>query len=747
MKKLFYIIIVFSWTNSLFGQQDPPSRMNYQAALRQSDGAPIENQTVTLQFHILDNSPSGSSLYTEKHTTTTNEFGLVNLIIGSGQIISGNMNSINWNNGQKWMKVELDDKGGNNFIPLSATELVSVPYALSAGNANRLQNNPVASTAPGTGQVLKWNGTEWVPSNDNTGGGSGPSYIAGSGINIDANNVISNTGDLNNTNEIQSLSLTGNNLSLSNGGGTVTLPVGADNDVTNEIQTLSLSGTVLSLSKGGGSVTLPTGSGGSGDNWGTQNVEISGNTLEGNGTLADPLKLAQQNALNGQVLKNIGNTWVPGNDNDNQNLSISGNQLSITNGIGVALPDASAINEIQTLGISGGSLTLTPGGGTVALPDASATNEIQTLSLSGSSINLSNGGGSVTLPDASTSNEIQNLSISGNTLSLSNGGGSVTLPSGQTYTAGTGISITGNTISNTGDVSNSNEIQTLSLSGSNLTLSNGGGTVGLPNHWSSNGFHIINSNSGAVGIGIQPTSPEPRLWVNGNIRAVNGSIKFGNDEELFDNNNNNTIQISGTFVPSGLDYDLGYSNARWQDLFVKNIDLKDAIYWENGSYIIDDPSYTTSLKVKSSLFPDLSNLATLGKVAYPWDLLYLLTNPIVSSDRRLKDSFQELTYGLNEIKKLNPVKYKLKRRPEFGFQLGLIAQEVKEIIPEIVHGDETIENLGISYSDLSVVLINAIKEQQIQIEELQKKNEALEKLLTTELSLIKSQLVNSQMQK
>ena len=58
--------------------------------------------------------------------------------------------------------------------------------------------------------------------------------------------------------------------------------------------------------------------------------------------------------------------------------------------------------------------------------------------------------------------------------------GSVWLQINETYTAGTGISIVGSTITNTGDLSTTNEIQTLSIAGSNLSLSNGGGTVALP---------------------------------------------------------------------------------------------------------------------------------------------------------------------------------------------------------------------------------------------------------------------------
>ncbi len=111
-----------------------------------------------------------------------------------------------------------------------------------------------------------------------------------------------------------------------------------------------------------------------------------------------------------------------------------------------------------------------------------------------------------------------------------------------TYTAGTGISITGSTISNTGDLSNTNEIQTLSVSGSNLTLSNGGGTVALPSgggFWSANGSSIYKNNSGNVGIGT--TSPSNLLTIE------SSQASFGNTQRDFIFINN-TASGQGTYA-------------------------------------------------------------------------------------------------------------------------------------------------------------------------------------------------------
>lgn len=92
-----------------------------------------------------------------------------------------------------------------------------------------------------------------------------------------------------------------------------------------------------------------------------------------------------------------------------------------------------------------------------------------------------------------------------------------------------------------------------------------------------------------------------------------------------------------------------------------------------------------------------------------------------NSDIRLKENIKNLNYGLNEILKFQPVSYNWKdKNQDHSLQLGLIAQEAKKIIPELVSGKEEKETLSINYTELVPVLINAVKEQQQQINELKK---------------------------
>ena len=100
----------------------------------------------------------------------------------------------------------------------------------------------------------------------------------------------------------------------------------------------------------------------------------------------------------------------------------------------------------------------------------------------------------------------------------------------------------------------------------------------------------------------------------------------------------------------------------------------------------------------------------------------------LSSDRKLKKNIRPLNqYGLNEVLKLKPVMFDWKDKGKKKDNIGFIAQEVQEVIPESVNesvmlnGKEGETKLGIEYSNIIAVLTNAIKEQQKQINELKRK--------------------------
>ena len=75
-----------------------------------------------------------------------------------------------------------------------------------------------------------------------------------------------------------------------------------------------------------------------------------------------------------------------------------------------------------------------------------------------------------------------------------------------------------------------------------------------------------------------------------------------------------------------------------------------------------------------------------------------------------------LPYGLSNLLKLDPVQYSLKNNTASNTSFGLIAQDVEPVIPELVNCSDGF--YGVDYISLVPVLINAVKEQQKQIQEL-----------------------------
>jgi len=195
-----------------------PQKFNYQAVVRDNSGDIISNQSVGIQLSVHDVSATGTIVFRETHNSSTNQFGIVNLEVGTGTAIIGTFSGINWQTGSKYLKVEMDPTGGNNYIALGTTQLISVPYALHSETVTN--NEDADSDTTNELQLLSLTGLNLSISKGNTI--SLPSYIAGQGIHF-SGDTISNTGDLSNINELQSLSITGNNLSISSGN-TVALP-------------------------------------------------------------------------------------------------------------------------------------------------------------------------------------------------------------------------------------------------------------------------------------------------------------------------------------------------------------------------------------------------------------------------------------------------------------------------------------------------------------------------------------------
>jgi hypothetical protein len=91
-----------------------------------------------MRISIIQNSASGSAVYVETQTPTTNANGLISIEIGGGSVISGVFANINWANGIYFIKTETDPTGGTNYTITGTSQLLSVPYAFHAKTADSI---------------------------------------------------------------------------------------------------------------------------------------------------------------------------------------------------------------------------------------------------------------------------------------------------------------------------------------------------------------------------------------------------------------------------------------------------------------------------------------------------------------------------------------------------------------------------------------------------------------------------------
>lgn len=129
-------------------------------------------------------------------------------------------------------------------------------------------------------------------------------------------------------------------------------------------------------------------------------------------------------------------------------------------------------------------------------------------------------------------------------------------------------------------------------------------------------------------------------------------------------------------------------------------------------------SPSEKLVVAGIVSPGTDNSYTLGTSTNRWSSVWSANGVVQTSDLRMKTNIQPLTYGVSQLMALHPVTYNWKKDPAGTKQLGLIAQETQEVIPEVVHGHAATENLGMNYAELVAVLVHSLQQQQQKLKEL-----------------------------
>lgn len=147
MKKLLTLLAALYLVLTL--QAQPPQKISYQAVVRNSTNALVTNQPVGVKITILQGSATGTPVFAETHTPTTNANGLINIVIGTGSPAINGLLDVVWSTGPYFIKTEIDPAGGTAYSITSTSELLSVPYALYAKKAEstNLLNLPFAGSS------------------------------------------------------------------------------------------------------------------------------------------------------------------------------------------------------------------------------------------------------------------------------------------------------------------------------------------------------------------------------------------------------------------------------------------------------------------------------------------------------------------------------------------------------------------------------------------------------------------------
>lgn len=133
MKTRLFTILASVLLSTLSLAQSPEG-FKYQAVIRDVSGAILVNQAVGIQMTIHQTTASGTAVYTETFSATTNNYGLVNLEIGTGTTMD-DFSAIDWASGPYFIETAADLSGGTMYSSMGTSQLMSVPYALYAKTA------------------------------------------------------------------------------------------------------------------------------------------------------------------------------------------------------------------------------------------------------------------------------------------------------------------------------------------------------------------------------------------------------------------------------------------------------------------------------------------------------------------------------------------------------------------------------------------------------------------------------------
>jgi len=583
--------------------------INYKAIIKDNDGNVVSNQSVTIQFNILQGIAE-TNVYQETHNVTTNNNGLIIVTIGNGTT-SDVFTDIDWGSDEHFLNVQINT--GSGLVDLGTTQFMAVPYALSASNISGLE-------AIDEGNGLGWRLIGRNP--DNHGN-----------IGLDAVD-------------------------------------------------LSFS-TVTSITRGA-----------------TGNYS----TAMGHNTIASG---AYAMAFGTTTIASGFNTIAMGNRTTASGIfsSAFGHLTDATGDYSTAI----------------GGQTIASGNYSTAMGSQTSASGIYSTAMGRSTIAsaYSTAMGHDTEATGSYSTAIGRQSIASGINSIAMGR--------ETIASNANSTAIGLETEASGSVSTA--IGGSTIASGQFSTAMGNGTEASAYNTTAMGLETLASGFSSTAMGIRTTAPSHAETVIGAYNTnytPNESLTWDANDRLFVVGNGQSGSRSNaiTVLKNG---NIGIGTDTPQELLhISGGRLRI------GSETIEDAG-SNALRFNASLLPDANNIMSLGNSNLRWTAVFATNGTINTSDRREKKNIKKLNYGLAEVLQLKPVSFNWKSKNNPDLKLGLIAQDVQALIPEVVkthiwETDETsgeltkkeLDRLGVYYSDLIPVLIKAIQEQQDVIDALNK---------------------------
>ena len=132
--------------------QHVPNGMKYQAVARDMQGQVLANRDLQLRISLYADPHKQAIDYIEIHKVHTSDLGLFSLTVGEGFTAKGAFADIPWSSGEIWMEVAIQTDDETDFVTISDSRMLSVPYAFHALTATGLSGKGTGSRGGGTAE-------------------------------------------------------------------------------------------------------------------------------------------------------------------------------------------------------------------------------------------------------------------------------------------------------------------------------------------------------------------------------------------------------------------------------------------------------------------------------------------------------------------------------------------------------------------------------------------------------------------